>query len=119
VLAALFFVGSLWLFIHVRDVPRSAGAPQVGQRVPDFTLPDSTDQPVSLAQLFSAAPGTALIPRYHLLHKAGGLEGHDISRPAEFLVDRSGRVRRENFAEDIRARPRAEKMLAAARAIQW
>ena len=25
----------------------------------DFTLPDSTDQPVSLAQLFSAAPGTA------------------------------------------------------------
>ena len=59
VLAALFFAGSVWLFIHVRDVPRSAGAPQVGQRVPDFTLPDSTNQPVSLARLFSAAPGTA------------------------------------------------------------
>jgi TRAP-type C4-dicarboxylate transport system permease small subunit len=59
VLAALFFGGSLWLFMHVRDLPRSAGAPQVGQRVPDFTLPDSTNQPVSLAQLFSAAPGTA------------------------------------------------------------
>jgi hypothetical protein len=59
VLAALLFAGSVWLFIQVRDVPRSAGAPQVGQRVLDFTLPDSTSQPVSLAQLFSAAPGTA------------------------------------------------------------
>ena len=59
VLAALLFAGSVWLFIHVRDVPRSAGAPQIGQRVPDFTLPDSINQPVSLAQLFSAAPGTA------------------------------------------------------------
>jgi hypothetical protein len=59
VLAALLFPGSVWLFTHVRDVPRSAGAPQVGQRVPDFTLPDSTNQPVSIAALFSAAPGTA------------------------------------------------------------
>ena len=59
VLAALLFAGSAWLFIHVRDVPRSAGAPQTGQRVPDFTLPDSTNQTVSLAQLFSAAPGMA------------------------------------------------------------
>ena len=58
VLATLLFAGSVWLFIHVRDVPRSAGAPQVGQSVPNFTLPDSTNQPVSLAQLFSAAPGT-------------------------------------------------------------
>jgi peroxiredoxin len=68
---------------------------------------------------FLSDPNTEVIPRYDLLHKAGGLEGHDISRPAEFLVDRSGRVRRENFTEDIRVRPRAEKMLAAARAIQW
>lgn len=59
VLTTLLFAGSVWLFIHVRDVPRSAGAPQVGQSVPNFTLPDSTNQPVSLAQLFSAAPGTA------------------------------------------------------------
>jgi hypothetical protein len=35
------------------------------------------------------------------------------------LVDRSGTVRWENFTEDIRVRPRAEQMLAAARAIQW
>jgi len=56
-LAALFLVGSAWLFVQVRNVPRSVGAPQVGQRVPDFTLPDSNGQPVALTQLFSASPG--------------------------------------------------------------
>ena len=48
--SALFFVGA-------RKLPRSAGAPQVGQRVPDFTLPDSAGHPTSLAQLFSASAG--------------------------------------------------------------
>jgi hypothetical protein len=56
-LAALFLVGSAGLFILARKVPRSLGAPQVGQRVPDFTLPDSNGQPVALAQLFAASPG--------------------------------------------------------------
>jgi len=59
VFAALLCAGSLWLFVHARDVPRSAGAPQVGQRIPDFTLPDTTGKPVSLSQLFSAPPGIA------------------------------------------------------------
>lgn len=57
VLAVLFLAASAWLFVQVRSVPRSAGAPQVGQRVPDFTLPDSNGQPVALAQLFAASPG--------------------------------------------------------------
>ena len=57
VLAALFLAGSAWLFVQLRNVPRSAGAPQVGQRVPDFTLSDSHGQPVALTQLFSASPG--------------------------------------------------------------
>ena len=59
VLSLLICVGSVLFFMVARSVPRSAGAPQIGQRVPDFTLPDSTGQPVSLAQLFSAAPGAA------------------------------------------------------------
>jgi peroxiredoxin len=63
-------------------------------------------------------PKAEVIRRYELLHPAGGPEGHDISRPAEFLVDRSGVVRWENFTEDIRVRPRARQLLAAARAIQ-
>jgi hypothetical protein len=56
-LAALFLAGSAWLCIQVRSVPHSVGAPQVGQRVPDFTLPDSSGQPVALAQLFAASSG--------------------------------------------------------------
>lgn len=59
-----------------------------------------------------------MIRRYELLHPQGGPDGTDISRPAEFLVDRSGTVRWENFTEDIRVRPRAKELLAAARSIQ-
>ena len=58
-----------------------------------------------------------VIRRYDLVHAAAGPDGHDISRPAEFLVDRSGVVRWENFTEDIRVRPRAQEMLAAARTL--
>ncbi len=67
---------------------------------------------------FLSDPKTEVIRRYNLLHAGGGPEGHDISRPAEFLVDPSGVVRWENFTEDFRVRPRAEQMLAAARAIR-
>lgn len=59
VLTLLICVGSGFFFFGARSIPRSAGAPQIGQRVPDFTLPDSTGQPVTLAQLFAAAPGAA------------------------------------------------------------
>ena len=66
---------------------------------------------------FLSDPNLEAIRRYDLVHVAGGPDGHDISRPAELLVDRSGVVRWENFTEDVRVRPRAEEMLAAARAI--
>ena len=60
VLALLLFGGNVILFRHTRDVPKSAGAPQVGQRLPDFTLPDSSGQLISLSQLFwSTTPGRA------------------------------------------------------------
>ena len=58
VISMLVLAGSLWLLWHTRDVPQSKGAPQVGQIIPDFTLPDSAGQPVSLAQLFAGTPAT-------------------------------------------------------------
>ena len=67
---------------------------------------------------FLSDPNAEVIRRYQLLHPAAGPDGHDISRPAEFLVDRSGIVRWENFTEDIRVRPRANQLLAAARSLQ-
>jgi hypothetical protein len=48
---------------------------------------------------------------------AGGPNGSDISRPAEFLLDSSGTVRWENFTEDIRIRAKADQMLAVAKAL--
>src|SRR5258708_15709950 len=67
---------------------------------------------------FLSDPKAEAIRGYALLHVGGGPDGHDISRPAEFLVDCKGVVRWTNFTEDIRVRARAEEMLAAAKDIQ-
>jgi hypothetical protein len=48
-LAGLLFM----LYVMGSWLPKSAGAPQVGQRAPEFTLTDSNNQPLSLTQLFS------------------------------------------------------------------
>jgi peroxiredoxin len=62
-------------------------------------------------------PSAEVIRRYDLLHVRGGPDGHDIARPAEFLVDSSKVVRWTNFTEDIRVRAKADKMLAAAKGL--
>jgi hypothetical protein len=50
----LFLAGAIVFFWDARHIPaESAAAPQVGQRVPNFTLPDSAGHSVSLTQLFS------------------------------------------------------------------
>jgi len=67
ILSAMLAAGSVAFFYGARHIPASAGAPQVGQRVPDFTLPDSTGQPTTLAQLFAAAPGASQPPKAVLL----------------------------------------------------
>ncbi|HEY5885301.1 MAG TPA: hypothetical protein VIT88_11475, partial [Pyrinomonadaceae bacterium] len=46
----LFLFGTL---IMARWLPPSTGAPQVGQKAPDFTLSDSSGKQVSLAELLS------------------------------------------------------------------
>ena len=46
-----FFIFAI--FIAGRWMPASTGAPQVGQKVPEFTLPDVNGRQVSLNQLLS------------------------------------------------------------------
>jgi len=58
---------------------------------------------------------TKVIDRYGITHKGAGMGGHDVARPAEFLLDRNGVVRWRNLTEDLRVRARPEDMLAAAR----
>jgi len=67
VVSLLLLVGSVWLFVHVREVPQSSGAPHVGQKAPDFTLTDSDGSQVSLAQLLSAPVGASAQPKAVLL----------------------------------------------------
>lgn len=47
-----FFVFAI--FIAARWLPASTGAPQVGQRVPDFTLSDTTGRQVGLNELLTS-----------------------------------------------------------------
>jgi hypothetical protein len=63
----LLLAGSVFLFIHARDVPGSSGAPKVGQKAPDFTLTDSSGNHVSLSQLLAASPGSTAAPKAVLL----------------------------------------------------
>lgn len=54
-----------------------------------------------------------VIRRWDLVHVHGGRDGADISRPAEFLIDPSGKVRWVNLTEDFVVRARPEEALAA------
>jgi peroxiredoxin len=56
---------------------------------------------------FLSDPNAEVIRRYDLVHAGAGENGHDIARPAEFLVDTTGTVRWVNLTENywIRARP--------------
>ena len=53
------------------------------------------------------------IKRYDLLHPAAGPGGKDIARPAEFLIDSSGKVRWVNLTGDFRIRARPTQILQA------
>ncbi|HSE32466.1 MAG TPA: hypothetical protein VLA93_12920 [Pyrinomonadaceae bacterium] len=50
----LLLAGLLYLiYVMGSWLPASTGAPQVGQKAPAFTLTDSNDKPVTLAQLLA------------------------------------------------------------------
>ena len=49
------------IFFELRQVPASEGAPRVGQKAPEFTLPDQNNKPVALADLLSGSKGAVLI----------------------------------------------------------
>ena len=53
---SLLVVGafSFAVFYQTRQLPASTGAPRVGQKAPEFTLPNTDDHQVSLSALLSA-----------------------------------------------------------------
>lgn len=48
---------------------------------------------------------------YDLRHKAGGMEGNDITRPAVFILDREGVIRWRSVTDNWRVRVRPETVL--------
>jgi hypothetical protein len=48
-------------FVGARKIPASKGAPQVGSRAPDFTLPDQDGNPVTLSKVLSESKPAAVV----------------------------------------------------------
>ena len=57
-LVALFAYG---LFYIARQMPPSTRAPRVGEKAPDFSLPDTNGELVSLSDLLASGRGAVLI----------------------------------------------------------
>ena len=66
---------------------------------------------------FLSDPKADVIRRYDLLHAGAGIDGQDVARPAEFLVDSSGIVRWVNLTENYWVRARPEQILEVARTL--
>ena len=67
---------------------------------------------------FLSDPKADVIRRYDLLHAGAGINGQDISRPAEFLLDSSGVIRWVNLTEDYRVRARPEQIIKEAKELK-
>ncbi len=66
---------------------------------------------------FLSDPKAEVIRRYDLLHPGAGINGQDIARPAEFLVDATGTVRWVNLTENLWVRARPEQLIEAAKTL--
>ncbi len=61
---SVFLVGFFLygIFVLTKNIPASHGAPQVGQLAPDFTLPDSTGNAITLSRLLQSPFSAGLQP---------------------------------------------------------
>jgi peroxiredoxin len=67
---------------------------------------------------FLSDPKAEVIRRYDVLHPAAGINGQDIARPAEFLLDSSGVIRWLNLTEDYRVRARPDQIITEAKELK-
>ena len=59
-----------------------------------------------------------VVKQLDLLHEGASIEGEDIFRPGEFLIDPAGAIRWVNLTENWRIRPRPEDVLGIIDEIQ-
>lgn len=62
---AIFALFAYAIFYEVWQLPAAAGAPHVGQKAPDFTLPDQNGKPIALADLISKNGAVLIFYRGH------------------------------------------------------
>lgn len=67
---------------------------------------------------FLSDQSTEAIRAYDLVHKGAGINGNDIARPAEFLIDSTGTVRWVNLTENYWVRARPEQVLEVAKLLK-
>lgn len=67
---------------------------------------------------FLCDPEAKVIRQLDLLHPGASMEGTDIARPAEFLLDPTGTVRWLNLTDNWRIRPRPQDVLEVVKQIQ-
>jgi len=95
--------------VGIRPVAISVDAPNVSRdhaQKAGYTFPLLSDQNVEV------------IRRYDLVHAGAGENGHDIARPAEFLVDSTGTVRWINLTENYFVRARPEQVLEVSKLLK-
>ena len=93
----------------IRPVAISVDAPEVSRDLAQkagYTFPLLSDQ------------NTEVIRRYDLVHARAGVNGNDIARPAEFLLDSSGTVRWINLTENYWVRARPEQVLEVSKLLK-
>jgi len=93
----------------IRPVAISVDSPDVSRNLAQqagYTFPLLSD------------PNAEGIRRYDLVHAGAGENGHDIARPAEFLLDSSGTVRWLNLTENYWVRARPEQILEVSKLLK-
>jgi peroxiredoxin len=95
--------------VGIRPVAISVDTPEASRelcRQAGYTFP------------FLSDPKAEVIRRYDLLHQGAGIDGQDVARPAEFLVDSTGTVRWVNLTENYWVRARPEQIIEVAKTLR-
>ena len=95
--------------VGIRPVAISVDTPEISRDL---------SQKAGYTFTFLSDRNAEVIRRYDLLHAGAGIDGHDIARPAEFLVDSSGTVRWVNLTENYWVRARPEQFIEAAKTLR-
>ena len=93
----------------IRPVAISIDTPEESHRLAQsqgYTFPILSDH------------STDVIRRYDLAHKGAGINGEDIARPAEFLIDSTGTAVWINLTENYWIRATPEQVLEVAKLLE-